>query len=411
MPQLMACAGICAGYFTCYASVHIESSLSWRAPYIVQAGLGAVLVTSRFILPDSPRWLLFHGQRDKAIQMLKRLDFSTVEAEKDLLGPAAEQQMLARPGPVEGLVMIFRKQYRKRTVLALFTLGMVQLSGIDGVLYCKLVTLVRFPEHLLIAKSDAPTLFAQAGLPPTTASFLASGLSAILMLAISIPALLLVDRVSRRTNILVGGALLTTCMLIIGSLYASNSVHATGPARWVVIILVFVFGLTYCATWGVVGKIYASEIQPSVTRSSASCVAQGLNFFTNWIVAITTPVFLANSSFGAYFLFGFLCLSTVLVLAVYMPETRGQSLEAIRESFERPLGSSSRVTSRLRRWVNLQSRASSVSSGSSERIQQQGHGFGEGSQSVEMSGGVVQADVANASVLETGARSLRFEAS
>lgn len=137
MPQLMCCAGICAGYFTCYATVHIESSLSWRAPYIVQAGLGTVLATCRFVLPDSPRWLLLHGQRDKAIQELKRLDFSAVEAEKDLLGPAAEQQMLARPGPVEGLVMIFRKQYRSRTVLALFTLGMVQLSGIDGVLYCK----------------------------------------------------------------------------------------------------------------------------------------------------------------------------------------------------------------------------------------------------------------------------------
>lgn len=137
MPQLMCCAGICAGYFTCYATVHIKSSLSWRAPYIVQAGLGIGLATCRFVLPDSPRWLLFHGQRDKAIQELKRLDFSAVEAEKDLLGPAAEQQMLARPGPVEGLVMIFRKQYRSRTVLALFTLGMVQLSGIDGVLYCK----------------------------------------------------------------------------------------------------------------------------------------------------------------------------------------------------------------------------------------------------------------------------------
>ncbi|GAB7353198.1 hypothetical protein MBLNU459_g3721t1 [Dothideomycetes sp. NU459] len=353
MPQLMASAGICAGYFTCYGSIHIQSSLSWRAPFIVQAVLGSILATSKFVLPQSPRWLLFHGQRDKAIQELKRLDFSAVEAEKDLLGPAAEQQMLARPGPVEGLIMIFRKQYRKRTVLALFMLGMVQLSGIDGVLYY------------------APTLFAQAGLPPTTASFLASGLSAILMLAISIPALLLADRVPRRKSVLVGGTLLTSCMFIIGSLYASNSVHATGPARWIVIVLVFVFGLTFCSTWAIVGKIYASEIQPSVTRSSASCVAQGLGFFTNWLVAITTPIFLANSSFGAYFLFGFFCLGTVLVLAVYMPETRGQSLEAIREAFERPLGSSDRVTSWLRRWVSRRSGSSLASSHSSERIQYQ----------------------------------------
>jgi hypothetical protein len=30
MPQFMACTGVCAGYFTCYASVRIESSFSWR---------------------------------------------------------------------------------------------------------------------------------------------------------------------------------------------------------------------------------------------------------------------------------------------------------------------------------------------------------------------------------------------
>ena len=124
MPQLMATAGICAGYFTCYASVHLDSSLSWRATFIVQAGLGAILAASCFFLPQSPRWLLVHNQREKAIEAIKRLDFSTVEAEKDLLGPAAAQQRTVRPGPVEGIIMIFRKEFRSRTMLAFFMLGM-----------------------------------------------------------------------------------------------------------------------------------------------------------------------------------------------------------------------------------------------------------------------------------------------
>lgn len=86
-----------------------------------------------FVLPQSPRWLLVHGHRDKAIQELKRLDFSAVEAEKDLLGPAAEQRMAIRqPGAVEGLTMLFRKPYRRPALLALYVLGVIQLSGIDG---------------------------------------------------------------------------------------------------------------------------------------------------------------------------------------------------------------------------------------------------------------------------------------
>ena len=125
----------------------------------------------------------------------------------------------------------------------------------------------------------APILFAQAGLSSSTASFLASGVSAILMLAISIPAFLFADKWGRRASIITGGVGLSGCMFVIGSLYATNSVHAeSGSGRWFVILLIFVFALVYCATWGIVGKIYASEIQPVQTRAAANSVAQGLNF-------------------------------------------------------------------------------------------------------------------------------------
>lgn len=49
-----------------------------------------------------------------------------------------------------------------------------------------------------------------------------------------------------------------------------------------------------------------------------------------------TPILLAKSAYGAYFLFGGLALGTVAVLAAYMPETRGMSLESIQDAFQRP---------------------------------------------------------------------------
>ena len=67
-------------------------------------------------------------------------------------------------------------------------------------------------------------------------------------------------------------------MFLVGCMYAANAVHATGPGRWVVIISIFVFALTYAATWAMVGKIYASEIQPSRTRAASNALAQGLGF-------------------------------------------------------------------------------------------------------------------------------------
>ncbi|KAF2843780.1 general substrate transporter [Patellaria atrata CBS 101060] len=317
MPQLNAAAGVCLGYFTCYGSLHMDSSLSWRLPYIISSILGLVLASSCLFLPDSPRWLIQHEYRQQAMRNLERLNFNQAEAEKDVLRPI--EQAHVQTSTVEGFMMIFRREYRKKTLLALVVLGMVQMSGIDGVLYY------------------APTLFTQAGLPDQTAAFLASGVSAILMLAISVPALIFADKWGRRTSMITGGIGLSSCMLLIGSFYASSSVHPYGVARWVVVVLIFAFALIFCFTWGVVGKIYASEIQPAQTRAAANCVAQGLGFFTNWFVGFFTPIFLANSSFGAYFLFGFIALATVAVLAVYMPETRGIPLESIQEAFDRPV--------------------------------------------------------------------------
>ncbi|KAI0160256.1 putative MFS sugar transporter [Xylariaceae sp. FL1272] len=319
LPQFMATAGIVLGYFTCYGSVDIASDWAWRLPFVVQTFLSLALTAACRVAPESPRWLLMHGRREDAASSLTRLDINGTEERREILSANDQANALS---PWQGFLLLFRRAYRARTILALFILGMVQLSGIDAVVYY------------------APTLFRKAGLSSDSASFLASGVSAILMFAISIPGFLLADKWGRRTSALTGGIILSSCMFLMGSLYAAGVVHADGIARWFVILAVFVFGLTYCATWGIVGKIYASEIQPGNTRAAANCVALGLSFFTNWLVAILAPILLDASSFAAYFLFGILALGTVIVLAAYMPETRGRTLEDIQEAFHRPALSS-----------------------------------------------------------------------
>lgn len=156
------------------------------------------------------------------------------------------------------------------------------------------------------------------------------------MLAISIPAFLLTDKWGRRSSAIFGGVGLAGLMFLIGSLYAAGAVTVGGSARWVVVVSVFLHGMLYCATWGIVAKVYASEIQPGNTRAAANSVAMALSYFTNWFVAFITPILLSASAFGAYFLFGGVTLITVGILATYMPETRGRSLEDIQQSFQRP---------------------------------------------------------------------------
>ncbi|KAI1766319.1 general substrate transporter [Hypoxylon sp. FL1150] len=316
MPQACVTLGTCLGYFTCYGTIRTQGDIQWRLPFIIQAAGGLLLAVACCLLPTSPRWLVMRNRREEALRNMKRLDFGHDEIRHDLVSSEEHLPQVSW----RRIVDLFGKKYRFRTSLALFILGMVQLCGIDGVLYY------------------APTLFTQAGLPADTASFVATGVSGILMFAISIPAFLLADYWSRRAIVTIGGILLTGCMTIVGALYASDSVsNDSGAASWVIIVLIFVFALAYVSTWGIVGKIYASEIQPAHNRATANAMAQALNFFTNFLTAFITPIFLARSSSGPYFLFAGLTCTTLVILWLYMPETRGRSLESIQEAFRPPV--------------------------------------------------------------------------
>lgn len=98
------------------------------------------------------------------------------------------------------------------------------------------------------------------------------------MFAVSIPAFLLADKWGRRTSTIAGGLGLSSIMLLIGSLYAAGAVYTNSVARWTVVVCVFLFGMVFCATWGIVSKIYASEIQPANTRAAGNSLGMASSF-------------------------------------------------------------------------------------------------------------------------------------
>lgn len=152
--QVFVTIGICLGYFMCYGTVRVSSSLSWRLPLAFQSGIALFLaVASSFYLPQSPRWLAYKGRREEASLAWDKLGVSSAEREKDLLqNPTATVEAVTRPteavklGFIEKIrrdvvasISIFRGDSRKPMILGVFLMSMQQLSGIDGVLYVSLL--------------------------------------------------------------------------------------------------------------------------------------------------------------------------------------------------------------------------------------------------------------------------------
>lgn len=122
-------------------------------------------------------------------------------------------------------------------------------------------------------------------------------------------------------------------MFLIGGLYAGHAVQTTTAGRWVVIVTIYIYVIIYCVTWAIHIRVYAAEIQPKKTRATATGMSYVSFSISNFTVALITPVMLANTVYGAYFLFGACLAFTAAVCWLFMPETRGKSLDEIEGAF------------------------------------------------------------------------------
>lgn len=244
------------------------SSAAWRLPLAVASFLGFLFSGSYFIVPPSPRWLMAKGRQEEARRVVEKLGLNEKEGE-EILELSSDDQEHDPNAPVSevlrqafaGFREAFSAPYRGRTLFGLFLMGFQQWSGIDAILYY------------------APIMFTQAGLDGEKATFLASGVSALVILATTVPATFFADSWGRKTSSLLGGVLITALMVLMGSLYAADEVHADrGAGKWVVIVSIYLFAIVYSFTWALSFRTFLVEILPRKTRSSASSLAQSANW-------------------------------------------------------------------------------------------------------------------------------------
>lgn len=123
---------------------------------------------------------------------------------------------------------------------------------------------------------------------------------------------------------------MAVAMSVIGILYSIPSLSTAG--KWGVIAMIFLYFVAFILTWAILMRIWVSESQPVRSRASVSSLALTVNWGTNFIVAFTTPIFLEASPSGPYFLWAASIWVSVAVFAVFLPETKGQSIDGLEQN-------------------------------------------------------------------------------
>jgi sugar porter (SP) family MFS transporter len=291
--------GILLAYLSNYLiSLLNLGPLQWRWQLGI-AGVPSILfLIMLYGIPRSSRWLVTKNRTDEALAILKMMGSPDSEAElREIVDSVhLERGMAAEP--------LFKREYRFPIFLAI-SIGLFnQLAGINAVLY--------YSNYI----------FASAGFSQLSSS-LQTVLIGLMNLLASLLGMSLIDKIGRKTLLLIGSVGMTFCLSGVAAVFFTHT-HA-GALVWLLVAYIGFFSLSQ----GAVIWVYIAEVFPNRVRSKGQSLGSTSHWLMNAIIALIFPV-LAKYSGGLPFAFfaAMTVLQFFVVLFVY-PETKGITLEQL----------------------------------------------------------------------------------
>jgi MFS transporter, SP family, arabinose:H+ symporter len=275
-----------------------NTSTGWRWMFL--AGVVPAMLFGLMILPavESPRWLMKMGRRDRAIEVLAKINGADVARSE---AAEIENSLAIEEGHISELFTTFRRPL----LLGIMLAGLQQISGITPLF------------------SFLPEIFRAAG-TATSDAFSQSVLVSLINLLFTLFALWLVDRAGRKTLILAGTSVQFISFALIGWFY---HIHGSGLA---VLIFVMSFVAGHAFGNGVACWVIISEIYPTKVRGRGMSIATTALWLVGYLGNQLFPIMQQRlGSDGTFWLFSGGALLTVVLVAWLIPETKGRSLEEI----------------------------------------------------------------------------------
>ncbi len=295
--QFNVVAGILLAYFSNYVIGLMQfGDMEWRWKLGIAGIPAALFFLMLFAIPRSPRWLVQKGRTDEARDILHQIGEENVEPELQSMVAARERE------GEHGRESLFIWKHRLPIFLAI-SIGMFnQLSGINAILYY------------------LNDIFAKAGFSKVSSDLQSVAIGAT-NLFFTMLAMTLIDKIGRKTLLLVGSVGTGACLAGVAAVFFSGS-HEN-LLVWLLVGFIAFFAFSQ----GAVIWVYISEVFPTQVRARG----QSLGSFTHWVmnaaISYAFPVIAAKSKGGPFVFFAaMMAVQFFVVLTVY-PETKGIKLE------------------------------------------------------------------------------------
>jgi len=307
----------------------IQWRISWALP--IPFALG-VMCTMLFIAPPSPRWLVLQGKPTEALAALKWLlpqaSEETLEADIAEMVSSVSHMKADMAGGEAGdacscCACVPGCDSDERTRWArLFSAKKALIAGIGLV---ALQQLTGQPTVLYYVQST----FEAAGFSTAAAknADLIVGATKLIATLLSVP---LVDRLGRRPLLLAGTSVMFVALIILTIGFGLEGGNLEGGWSTAVIFALMLYVSGYQLGFGPITWVLISELFPLHSRARALGVAVICNFALNLLVTLTNgPLVDALGQAALFGIFAGMCVLSLVFVGVYVPETKGKTLEEI----------------------------------------------------------------------------------
>jgi sugar porter (SP) family MFS transporter len=295
--QVNVVVGILVAYLSNYLIGLLGLGWSeWRWQLGVAAIPAVLFFIMLFGIPRSARWLVTKNRLEEARQVLGVLGSEDSDAELGEIVESIHVDGVAHSEP------LFQRRYLKPIYLAVAVAAFNQLAGINAILYY------------------LNDIFGMAGFSKVSGDLQAVAVGAMNLIA-TLVAMSIIDRLGRKTMLLIGGVGMTFCLSGVAAVFFTHQHQAM--LVWLLVAYIAFFALSQ----GSVIWVYISEVFPNRVRSKGQSLGSSTHWIMNAIISGVFPVLAARSGGYPFVFFAAMMALMFFVVLFTFPETKGVTLE------------------------------------------------------------------------------------
>ncbi len=276
----------------------------WRAMFGAEMIPSALFFLLLMHVPESPRWLIKAGQREKGLIILTRISGEAI-AKKE------SEEIIHTVDKRSKITELLKPGLRLALLAGVGLSFFGQFTGVNIIVYY------------------GPTILENAGFMLKNALQFQIAIG-IINFVFTIIALWRIDRWGRRP-LLIGGMTAVCISLLIIAVQFSIGLTS---GIWIVVMLC-IYMASLAISINAVIWVLTGEIFPTRIRGRAMSIATVTNWSINFLTAFLFPWFVAQIGMNAgFFTFAGFCLIATIFFYRFVPETKGKSLEEIEKYWE-----------------------------------------------------------------------------